>query len=212
MIDFALKSSEILGRNTHFKKVHHDLYEICSDSEYWAQQPQGSYRGGSRSTQIGGWIYFPWTRCVSMSKTWSGQNKNCCSLTLTAVKKTKNKTLSGKNRHVSFLRSAKCASSRLPTKAGASTQPVILIPVIKAHTYRYFLETPVCLCRATENPKKLPLVFPSLITGKRSSMLNPAHGCVPWKTTRSAKNKSRGDMFAQIHVQCWTWPTLSSNR
>lgn len=72
-------------------------------------------------------------------------------------------------------------------------------------TYRYFLEPSVCWCRATENPKKLPLVFPSLITGNRSSMLNPLQVCVPWYTARTAQSNSLGDIvkgcFPQIHDQ-----------
>lgn len=70
-------------------------------------------------------------------------------------------------------------------------------------TYRYFLEFFVCWCRATENPKKLPLVFPSLITGNRSSILNPVHVCVPWYTAKTAQNKSPGDMFGLIIPLNW---------
>ncbi len=62
-------------------------------------------------------------------------------------------------------------------------------------TYRYFLEPSVWWCRATENPKKLPLVFPCLTTGNRSSMLNPLQVCVPWYTAKTAQSNSLGDMF-----------------
>lgn len=89
-------------------------------------------------------------------------------------------------------------------------------------TYRYFLEPSVCLCRATENPKKLPLVFPSLITGNRSSILNPVHVCVPWYTAKTAQTKSLSDMFWLFMLlscsglsadprSAWD-PALSSNR
>lgn len=70
-------------------------------------------------------------------------------------------------------------------------------------TYRYFPESPVCWCRATENPKKLPLVFPSLITGNRSSILNPVHVCVQWYTAKTAQSKSPDDMFGlYIPLNC----------
>lgn len=63
------------------------------------------------------------------------------------------------------------------------------------YTYRYCLEPTVCSCKATENPNKLPLVFPSLITGNRSSILNPVQVCVQWHTAKTAQSKSLSDMF-----------------
>lgn len=65
-------------------------------------------------------------------------------------------------------------------------------------TYMYFLEPLVCSCRATEKPKKLPLVLPSLITGKRSSKLNPLQVRVPRCAHSSAQRSagSRGNIMS----------------
>lgn len=97
----------------------------------------------------------------------------------------------------------RCASW---TKAGAPSvcglQPLYEVEYFLSYaqptTYMYFLVPPgppVCWCIATENPKKLPLVFPSLITGNRSSMLNPLQVCVLWYTTKITQINNLGDMF-----------------
>jgi hypothetical protein len=72
-----------------------------------------------------------------------------------------------------------------------------------ADTHRYFVDPSVCLCKATANPKKLPLVFPSLITGNRESILNPLQVRVTQNTAKAPWRYRLGAMFipcAQISL------------
>lgn len=64
-----------------------------------------------------------------------------------------------------------------------------------ADTHRYFVDPSVCLCKATANPKKLPLVFPSLITGNRESILNPLQVRVTQNTAKAPWRYRLGAMF-----------------
>lgn len=65
----------------------------------------------------------------------------------------------------------------------------------RKNTHRYFLGFSVSLCCATEKPKRLPLVFPSFITGKRTSTLNPRHVCAVYSMQKKKRSRVLGAIF-----------------
>lgn len=79
-----------------------------------------------------------------------------------------------------------------------------------ADTHRYFVDPSVCLCKATANPKKLPLVFPSLITGNRESILNPLQVRVTQNTAKAPWRYRLGAMF--IPCAQFPFPQLHDQR
>lgn len=71
------------------------------------------------------------------------------------------------------------------------------------YTYRYCFEFCVCLCCATENPNKLSLVWPSLMTGNRTSMLNPWLVRVVENSAKKHKCRVLGAMFNPPFASHW---------
>lgn len=70
----------------------------------------------------------------------------------------------------------------------------------RKNTHRYFLGFSVSLCCATEKPKKLPLVFPSFITGKRTSTLNPRHVCAVYNMQKQKCSRVLGAIFRSLFL------------